>query len=370
MLIDPETSDMARYALERIPGEGVDAVLRDTLPKTKGVEKIGIISTLGLRADSKSVPVLAALIKDTDAEVAAAAVAALGQITGPEAHAALAAAKDTTTGDLQMLVLDAYLNCADRLVDAGENEEALKIYRELYTSDIPEVIRSAPSGAASLRFPKRQAKIILEVIRAGDAAIRKSPSAWSAKSERGRHQDSCRRTAQTCPRRPGAVDHRASRGSAIGQGCGRGRCQSDNADVRAAYKASLRSAMKPPSVCLPTPRAARWHERLAAQPLQHAALEVDATILGPSRSPRSGQSQVIPHQPAQHQGTPILLKTAVDPSDKVQLEAIRPSVGGRPSTRTLVTLLTGVKTTLSAAKRNDRCPVAAKNRCKWRGSPL
>ena len=171
MLIDPKTSDMARYALERIPGEGVDEVLRKTLPKTKGVEKIGVVSTLGLRADKKSVPLLAALIGDFDADVAAAAVAALGQIGTPDARSALAKAKDTTRGDLRMSVLDAYLNCADRLIDDGENEEALKIYRELYTGNIPPQIRNAALRGTVYSLPQKAGEIILEVIKVGHAEM-------------------------------------------------------------------------------------------------------------------------------------------------------------------------------------------------------
>jgi len=41
MLVDEETSDMARYALERIPGSAVDDALRSSLRKAKGNARIG-----------------------------------------------------------------------------------------------------------------------------------------------------------------------------------------------------------------------------------------------------------------------------------------------------------------------------------------
>jgi type 1 glutamine amidotransferase len=49
MLTDQETSDMARYALERIPGDAVDIRLIEYLNKAEGNARIGIANTLGER---------------------------------------------------------------------------------------------------------------------------------------------------------------------------------------------------------------------------------------------------------------------------------------------------------------------------------
>jgi hypothetical protein len=131
MLTDEKMSDMARYALERIPGAVVDEALRDALPKTSGKIKVGIINSLSSRRDSKAVSALSNLIGDSDQMVAAAAVSALGQIADAEATKALAEAKSKATGELRLLVLDAYLKCADQLVAEGKKAEALAIYEEL-----------------------------------------------------------------------------------------------------------------------------------------------------------------------------------------------------------------------------------------------
>ncbi len=40
---------MARYALERIPGEAVNKALLAALPKAEGKAKIGIVNSLGER---------------------------------------------------------------------------------------------------------------------------------------------------------------------------------------------------------------------------------------------------------------------------------------------------------------------------------
>ena len=132
LLIYPETSDMARYALERIPGSAVDEALLEALPITVGMAKVGVINTLGMRRVGEAVSSLEILIYRSDETMAAAAVAALGRIAGSDAAEALAQAKDKTSGELQQLVLDAYLACADQLMVEGQLSEASEIYKQMY----------------------------------------------------------------------------------------------------------------------------------------------------------------------------------------------------------------------------------------------
>jgi HEAT repeat protein len=143
MLADEETSDMARYALERIPGSAVDEALRGALRGSKGNARIGIINSLGQRRDKGAVRNLTRALGRPDEAVAMAAAAALGQIADSEATAALAEAKDKASGKLQMVVLDAYLKCADQLVADGQKVQALAIYKELQKEGMPKPIRTA-----------------------------------------------------------------------------------------------------------------------------------------------------------------------------------------------------------------------------------
>ncbi|HIJ53778.1 MAG TPA: ThuA domain-containing protein [Planctomycetes bacterium] len=141
---EPHPADMARYALERIPGEAASAALRKALPNTTGKVKVGIINSLGQRRDSKVVGALSKLIGSSDALIADAAAAALGNIAGPDATKALAEARNKTKGKLRLVVLDSYLKCADKLAAEGKRREASAIYRQLSTEP-------APIGAAALR---------------------------------------------------------------------------------------------------------------------------------------------------------------------------------------------------------------------------
>jgi len=143
MLTDEKLSDMARYALERIPGDAVDVALIANLNKARGKARIGIVNTLGERRCPVAAPMIAKLVDNEDELLACAAAAALGKIGGSEATKALAKAKDKASGKLRPVVLDAYLKCADQLVADGKKKQAYAIYKELYDPDMPAIIRTA-----------------------------------------------------------------------------------------------------------------------------------------------------------------------------------------------------------------------------------
>jgi HEAT repeat protein len=143
MLADARTSDMARYALERIPSNAVAAGLRDAMTKSQGTSRIGIIHSIGYRRDSRAVPALGKLLNDSDAPTAQAAAWALGRIGGAEAISLLKSRKDLANGRVRTEVLDAYLVCARRLVSEGKKADAVTIYRELNAEGMPAPVRRA-----------------------------------------------------------------------------------------------------------------------------------------------------------------------------------------------------------------------------------
>jgi type 1 glutamine amidotransferase len=143
MLTGDETSDMARYALERIPDPSVDEALRSSLGQARGNARIGIINSLGQRRDKGAVRILSGILNESDQEAATAAAAALGQIADSQAADALAEAKNKAEGKLLSVVLDAYLKCADQFVTDGNKIKALGIYKELQKEGMPKPIRTA-----------------------------------------------------------------------------------------------------------------------------------------------------------------------------------------------------------------------------------
>ena len=143
MLADEETSDMARYALERIPGPAVDEALRSSLRNARGNARIGIINSLGQRRDKGAVRVLSRILGRSNQDAAIAAAAALGQIANSLAADALGEAKNKAEGKLLSVVLDAYLKCADQMVADGNKIKAMGIYKELQKEGMPKPIRTA-----------------------------------------------------------------------------------------------------------------------------------------------------------------------------------------------------------------------------------
>ena len=143
MLTGEDTSDMARYALERIPGPAAGAALLAALPKAEGKAKIGIVNSLGQRGEKNASAALGKLLDESDETLAAAAAAALGEIADDAACGALAKASGTAKGKVLLRVLDAYLKCADAMVKSGKKTEAREIYMALGKKDMPKPIRTA-----------------------------------------------------------------------------------------------------------------------------------------------------------------------------------------------------------------------------------
>lgn len=141
LLTDEKLSHMARFALERIPAPEAAAALRDSLPKLAGALKAGVISSLGTRKDATCVPALGELTGDGDFVVARAAAYALGVIRTPEAAKVLS--QTQAADEVKSAVTDASFACAESLLSAGKNLDALAIYKGLAAGDPPKHVKLA-----------------------------------------------------------------------------------------------------------------------------------------------------------------------------------------------------------------------------------
>jgi HEAT repeat protein len=147
MLTVADTSDMARYVLERMPPGAADAVLLDSIPKTTGRSRVGVVNSIGNRGNSQAVTALAGLLADSDEATAQASACALGKIGGAAAIRALASQRNAARARVRSEVLDAYLVCAVRLAAQGSKSEAAVMYRELDSEGVPPPIRKAAARA-------------------------------------------------------------------------------------------------------------------------------------------------------------------------------------------------------------------------------
>jgi HEAT repeat protein len=176
MLLDASMSDMARYALEKIPDPGVDQALLNALQSTDGAIRLGLISSLGHRRSSRAVPALAGLANgfDTDPDAAGAAVTALGRIAVPEAaRVLLQLLRANSPAQDKTAVAGSLLSCAEAASAGGSTELASQIYSTILASESGIRLRGAAlrgliSAAASASVRRDQ---ILDVLDDPDPAF-------------------------------------------------------------------------------------------------------------------------------------------------------------------------------------------------------
>ena len=138
-----ETSHIARYALERIPDEKAAAAMRNALPKVGSKLKPGIIGSLGVRRDAKSIAVISKLLGDSDTQVAKAAAQSLGLIGTSAAAKELSKFARNASANMKIPVADACLVCAEQLLADGKKSEAVALYKELKGDDLPPHVKAA-----------------------------------------------------------------------------------------------------------------------------------------------------------------------------------------------------------------------------------
>lgn len=139
MLANAETTEMARYALEAIPGQASVKALHSALSAVPPEAKAGVVVSLGHRKDKSSVGVLKPLLASPDRQLADAAATALGEIGDNAARDALINAKPSPA------IADALLMIAERSTGSASSG----IYKKLAAAGYPDSVRvAALSGLA------------------------------------------------------------------------------------------------------------------------------------------------------------------------------------------------------------------------------
>jgi HEAT repeat protein len=138
-----DTSHIARYALERIPDEKAVEVMRDSLPKVSSKLKPGIIGSLGKRRDQKSIQAISKLLGDSDIQVAKAAAESLALISAPATARELIKFVKKASAAMKLPAADACLVCAEQFLANGEKSEAVALYNELKSDEMPTHVKAA-----------------------------------------------------------------------------------------------------------------------------------------------------------------------------------------------------------------------------------
>ncbi len=168
MLLDESTTDLARYALERIPGQAADKAFLKALSQTQGDARIGIISSLGQRKCRAAVVELGRLLENQDKLTAAAAATALSEIGGREAAGYLISAFDKSSGGFREVSASSLIKCAEQAADLKDFERASSVYEKIFSSDLPPVFRRAAlKGKISTAGKDEARRLILDTLISG-----------------------------------------------------------------------------------------------------------------------------------------------------------------------------------------------------------
>jgi len=137
-LLDTEhLSHYARYALEPIPSDQVDAALIASLGTLKGKHLVGVIQSIASRGKPEAIDALAGKLDDADREVAKMAAHSIARLGTPKAGKIL--------GDrLSSEFADAALVCAKQLARQGHLDQAIALFTKLlHIEGVPEHIHLA-----------------------------------------------------------------------------------------------------------------------------------------------------------------------------------------------------------------------------------
>jgi len=180
MLSGKELSHMARFALQFMPAPEAGVALRDALNELDGDLKIGVVGSLGQRGDREAVGQLARLVTDRDRDLARAAIGALGRIGGAQAAGVLGEAN--VPASLQADRDNAYLMCADSMLDEGQTRRATAVYREMISADNGTWIRIAAYKGLIKAEKEKSVPHILALLKDDDIDLQRAAGKFIAET--------------------------------------------------------------------------------------------------------------------------------------------------------------------------------------------
>ncbi|MGQ9575834.1 MAG: HEAT repeat domain-containing protein [Thermoguttaceae bacterium] len=169
LLPDERLSDMARLALERIPGPAAEQALREALDKAQGNTLVGVIHSLAQRRDQKAAARLATLLEGPDPAVAGAAATALGSIGDPASLKALGEALKKVSPRVRARVGEAILFAAERALAEGDRDGAAAAYERLRRPELPKPVRTAATRGLILARGPAGVPLLIGLLQDKDA---------------------------------------------------------------------------------------------------------------------------------------------------------------------------------------------------------
>jgi HEAT repeat protein len=171
LLSNERLASWARIALEAIPGEVSNEALRKATESLQGNLLVGVINSIGVRADAKAVDLLAKRLDDKDADVAAAAAVALGHIGNAAAAAPVRKALAGGSMKLRNGAAEGCILCAEKMLLGGNTAEATKIYDEVRKAEVPRPRMLEATRGAILARKGEGIPILVELLRSNDEGL-------------------------------------------------------------------------------------------------------------------------------------------------------------------------------------------------------
>lgn len=166
LLPDEQLSHAARLVLEGMSDPAAGAAMVAALDQTAGPLRIGIVNSIGVRAEAAAAPRLIALLADPDVATASAAAGALGRIGGDDALRALADAPAAIRGS----AVTARLAGAHRLLASGRTDAAAAVFASLDTAQSADFVRTAAFRGRVLASGDQAGGLLTAAIQSNDRA--------------------------------------------------------------------------------------------------------------------------------------------------------------------------------------------------------
>jgi len=171
LLNDEQLSHSARYALESLPGPEAEKALIASLSQTSGLQKAGVIESLGIRRDEQAVPALIKLLADPDELTFRVAASSLGDIASRKALKALESHLNETDQTRKREIIDGCFRCAQADLAAGNRKQALAVYKEIYNQPAQEFLHVAAYRGMVLASGRKGVDLMVDAILNGPAPL-------------------------------------------------------------------------------------------------------------------------------------------------------------------------------------------------------
>ena len=172
MLVDPETSNIARYALERINSDKVDSVFIDVLNgRSDDKIKSGVLISLGVRKCSDAVSVIKGYLVSSNEYLVISALQALSDIGNTAAANALLAVSPSSAKDRYY---DALLACGNKLAKNGNTQIAINLFEKVYSQGNDSIVKLGALISLIQTDKTNSAKLVKAALEGGDIDLQKA----------------------------------------------------------------------------------------------------------------------------------------------------------------------------------------------------